>query len=99
MRSVPQLDLEISRNETFALWGGYSVVAGLVIELFLALGVTLFGLDNKIVEHWTAFFATFLIASGVYAELHFGRKASEAHKDLRTISDLKVADATAEADR
>ena len=79
------------------LWGDYSVIAGLVIELFSALGVALFGLANKTMERWTALFATFLIAGGVYAELRFGRKPSEAHKELRALSDQKVADATVKA--
>jgi len=70
----------------------------LVFEIGIALAVTL-GYENKLVEHWSTVFATALIAGGVYAEIHFGRKASGAHKELRSISETKVAEATANAAR
>src|SRR4051812_14608501 len=38
-----------------------------------------------------------LIALGVYAEIHFGRKASTASAELRQRADLKVAEADARA--
>lgn len=91
-----QLEIAIADNEARAALGAWAIVAGLLFEVVLAIAVTL-GFDDKIVEGWSTVAATLLIAAGVYAEIHFGRKASDAHKELRSRSDEKVAEANAAA--
>lgn len=86
------LESVVSTSETREEWGAWAIVVGLIFEVVVALAVTL-GFENKFVEHWSAVFATSLIAGGVYAEIHFGRKASEAHKTLRQQSDEQTAQA------
>ena len=42
-------------------------------------------------ENWGAVVADCLIASGVYAEIHFGRKANAGHAELRSRADERAA--------
>jgi hypothetical protein len=95
-KSDDQLRLEIEANESRGVWGGWAVVAGLVLEIVLATAKSL-GYDWPNVENWGAVAADSLIALGVYAEIHFGRKASRGNVELRRRSDEKVAAANERA--
>ena len=91
-----QIKSEIEDNESRAEWGAWAVVAGLVIEIVLALSVSL-GMDKKWLENWGTVFADCLIVLGVYCEIHFGRKASAGNVELRRRSEQKVAEANSRA--
>lgn len=91
-----ELEEVVSTGEARAEWGAWAVIAGLFMEVALALAST-FGLESKPVEHWGTVFATALIAGGVYCEIRFGRASSDAQKALRAISDAEVAAANASA--
>lgn len=91
-----QLRSEIESNEAYGEWGAWSVVAGLVLEIVLA-AVNSLGYGNKNVENWGGVVADCLVALGVYAEIHFGRRASHAGLELRRRSDERVAEANASA--
>jgi hypothetical protein len=91
-----QLKSAIAVNESRAEWGAWAIVVGLVLEIVLALSVS-FGFEKKWVENWGAVLADSLIALGVYAEIHFGRKASTASAELRQRADVKVAEANERA--
>jgi hypothetical protein len=91
-----QIKSEIEDNESRAEWGAWAVVAGLVIEIVLALGVSL-GMDKKGLENWGTVIADCLIVLGVYCEIHFGRKASAGNVELRRRSEDKVAEANSRA--
>jgi len=91
-----QLRGEISINEARAEWGAWAIVVGLVFEVVIALTVS-FDIDKKWIDNWGAVIADCLIALGVYAEIHFGRKASGAARELQQRSDVKIAEADARA--
>ena len=91
-----QIKSEIEDNESRAEWGAWAIVVGLVIEIVLAVGVSL-GIDKKGLENWGAVVADCLIALGVYCEIHFGRKASTGNVELRRRSEERVAEANARA--
>jgi hypothetical protein len=88
---------EISINESRAEWGAWAIVVGLVLEVIIALTVS-FDIDKKWIDNWGAVIADCLIALGVYAEIHFGRKASGASRELQQRSDIKIAEANARAE-
>jgi hypothetical protein len=91
-----QLRSEIEANETRGEWGAWAVVAGLVLEIILASAISL-GIEKKEIENWGAVIADCLIALGVYCEIHFGRRASHGHAELRRRSELRIAEANVRA--
>jgi hypothetical protein len=91
-----QIKSEIEDNESRAEWGAWAIVAGLVIEIVLAVGISL-EMDKKGLENWGAVVADCLIVLGVYCEIHFGRKASAGNVELRRRSEEKVAEANVRA--
>jgi hypothetical protein len=94
--SPDQLELAASKYEGRGVWGARAIIGGLLFEVGIALAVT-FGFDNKYVEHWSTVGATLLIAGGVYWEVHFGRRSSEAYKQLRALADERLAEANENA--
>lgn len=78
----------ISRNETFAEWGGAAVVFGLIVEVVLT---STYRHGKSIIEAWGPVFADALIALGVAAEIMFARKARARAEKLsyRTKRSLK----------
>lgn len=100
MKETPSSELEdeISRNEKFAEYGAWAVVAGLVAEIivaFLAHGKA--PVFDATSEKVADVIATGLIALGVIAEIHFGRKSRIASNALQSISEEKVAEANLRA--
>lgn len=85
-----KLRSEIDANETRGERGAWAVVVGLVLEIAIALAVS-FNIDTKWFDNWGAVLADCLIAGGVYAEIHFGRRASHGNAELRRRSEEKVA--------
>jgi hypothetical protein len=78
-----------SRFDTFAEWGVVAVVAGVVFEaLFASIAPSPF----PAVDHWAPVISNILVALGVIAEFHFGRLASDALKELLSISDRETAE-------
>jgi hypothetical protein len=90
-KSDDQLRSEIVVNESRAEWGAWAIVVGLVLEIGLAAGKSLGYEIKPVVDNWGAVIADCLIASGVYAEIHFGRKASHGNAELRRRSDERAA--------
>jgi len=64
---------QISTNEGRAELGAIAVFAGLIMEVALAFR---FRTHKSFLEEWGPIIADALVALGVYAEIHFGRKAS-----------------------
>jgi hypothetical protein len=93
-KSDSQLKADISTNEKRAEWGAWLIVAGLVIEVGLAI---IFHEGKSLTETWAPVFATSLIALGVYGEIHFGRRAGEAHQALQLSTEAKLTDALTRA--
>jgi hypothetical protein len=91
-----QIRSEMSIDETRSEWGAWSVVAGLVLEIVLATAKSL-GYEDPNVENWGGVLADCLIALGVYAEIHFGRKASQGNAELRRRADERSAKLEKEA--
>lgn len=87
--NITDLDKQISANEAIGHWGGWAVVVGLFIEVALAIE---FRHGKTDWENWAPVFADGLVALGVWAEVHFGRKASDAQKEKQGLSDLKIAE-------
>ncbi len=97
--SDDELERGISGNETWSKVCAWAVVAGLVIEAVLA---AVYGGHASLIENWAPVFADALIALGVFGEIFFSGKVSEAEENLRLRSKEKVAEAiarAAEADR
>jgi len=92
-----QLRSEIGASETRGEWGAWAVIVGLVLEVALATANSS-GYGDKNVENWGAVLADSLVALGVYAEVHFGRRASHGLAELRLRSDEKVATANERAE-
>lgn len=84
----------ISRNETFAEWGGAAVVFGLIVEVVLT---STYRHGESIIEAWGPVFADALIALGVAAEIMFARKARARAEKLQQLSDEKIAEANERA--
>ena len=63
----------VSSNEKRAELGALAVLAGLLIEVFLAFK---FRTHKSFEEEWGPVLADVLIATGIYAEILFGRRAS-----------------------
>src|SRR4051812_9628646 len=91
-----QLKGEISANKRLSKFCGGAVIAGLVIEIILA---SVYRGHDSLVEHWAPVFATTLITLGVFGEIHFSGKISEAEEKLRSLSEEKISAAHAEAAR
>ncbi len=96
-KNAKELDDEISRNEIFARRGGIAVIAGLIVEVTIAVIFHEDRTANQIVEKWSLVFANALIALGVFGELFFARKALLASARLKEMSDEKVTEANARA--
>ncbi len=78
----------ISRSEKIAHWGGLAVIAGLALETILVC------LEQRPwCEKAPPIIADVLIALGVFAELHFGRTASDAREALQLDAEERVANA------
>jgi hypothetical protein len=84
----------VSKNESFAEWGGAAVVFGLVVEVVLT---SAFRHGQSAIETWGPVFADTLIALGVAAEILFARKARSKAETLQRGSDEKVAHAMLKA--
>ncbi len=85
-----QLKLSVSRNETWAEWGGAAVVLGLVIEVVLTAS---YRHGQTIISGWGPVFADALITLGVAAEILFARKARLRAETLQHRSEGKIAEA------
>jgi hypothetical protein len=90
MKNDSQLKADISNNETRAQYGAWLIVIGLVIEVVLTIALPH---GKTFVENWGPVIATALIALGVYGEILFSGRASEAHKDLQLSTEGKLAEA------
>jgi len=82
-----ELRRDISRNEALGRRGAWAVVFGLGTEVVLAIAFTS---GKTFAESWGLVIANSLIGLGVYAEIHFGRKALEDGSELQRLSDEKV---------
>lgn len=89
-----ELRRAVSRNETFAEWGGAAVVFGLVVEVVLT---SAYHHGESIIEAWGPVFADILIALGVAVEILFARKARSKAEKLQRLSDEKIAEANEHA--
>jgi len=89
-----QLQISVSVNENFSKYCGWTVVAGLLIEVCLAWK---YRGHATWMENWGPIFADALIALGVFGEIYFAGRVSKSEKALRRISDEKVAEANARA--
>ena len=73
---------------------GFAVVAGLVIEVCLAIAYR----EHKTwIENWAPVIGDILVALGVYGEIHFAGIVKKAEDELRRISEEKVAAANERA--
>src|SRR5579864_8354720 len=93
-RTESQPEAGIALNENLSKYCGWAVVAGLVIEVALAV---IYRGHTSWIENWAPVFADALIALGVFGEIHFAGKVSKSEDELRRISDEKVAEALARA--
>ena len=96
MATDEEIKASIETNESRAHWGAIAVVAGLIIEVILATGISL-GIDRRGLENWESVFADSLVALGVLSEVYFGRMASRHHAELQQRSEEKIAEANARA--
>jgi hypothetical protein len=87
---------QISTNEGRAELGALAVLAGLVIEVALAFK---FRTHKSFLEEWGPLIADALIAAGVYAEIHFGRKASNESAERAAESNRIASEAQLEIAR
>jgi hypothetical protein len=83
-----------SINESWSKKAGWVVVAGLVMEVCLTAA---FREHKYWFENWGPVLADVLVALGVYGEIHFAGKVSQAEEELRRISDEKVSKANERA--
>ena len=98
-KTSDELKAMVSRNEACARYGAWAVVAGLVVEIFIAI---CFNNNETPTEKFSLVFANSLIALGVLAEILFGRKSLEAAEARSAILEKEAADArlrTAEIER
>ncbi len=79
----------ISVNDSRGHWGARAVILGLAIEVLLAV---VFPHGKTDLENCAPVFADALVALGVWAEVHFGRKASDAQKEKQLISAERIAE-------
>jgi hypothetical protein len=78
----------IQRNEKLAHWGAWAVIAGLAVDVIIVW------FERRPCGEKVAQIATdALIALGVLAELHFGRKAAENRDALERGAEERVATA------
>jgi hypothetical protein len=94
--ATDQLRDDVERNETRSHWAAWVIVFGLLIEVAVALAHPA---GKTVLENWAPVVTNFMIALGVYGEIHFSGKASRAQKRLQSISDEKLADALNRASR
>ncbi len=87
MNSV--LKERISKNRGRSHKCGWMVIAGLIIEVILAI---VFRKDSWWLEVWSPVFADFLVALGVFGEIHFASEASKDEDKLQRESEEKVAE-------
>jgi hypothetical protein len=80
----------ISRNESIALYGGLTVVLGLLLEVVLAAK---YHAGKSVLENWGPIFADALVALGVAAEIVFARLSAAGREELQRRSEEKVASA------
>jgi hypothetical protein len=78
----------ISRYESIALYGGLTVVFGLLTEVALAAA---FHAGKSILENWGPVIADALVALGVAAEIAFARMSAGAREELQRRSEERVA--------
>jgi hypothetical protein len=86
------LEEKIGFNERLSTYGGWAVLAGLVIEVVLSV---VYRDHESVIENWGPVFATSLIAIGVWAEIHFAGRVSRTEEELRRQSEERVAEANA----
>ena len=94
--SDAQVTVEIEAAEDRSEYGAWAVVFGLVLEIVFATAKSL-GYENPNVENWGAVVADSLIAFGVYAEIHFGRKASQGQREQVARANERAANFEREA--
>ena len=85
-----QLRGDVERNEARSHWAGGVLVAGLLIEVILALH---FSERKAPLANWSPVLADILVAAGVYGEIHFSGKAARAQKALQAITDSRLTEA------
>jgi hypothetical protein len=94
-KTETELREEFDRYARRESWGAWLIVAALVAE---AYSVWQFHTpDKSLVEAIFLAIANLAIAAGVYAEIHFGRKAHDAGASLQQMSDERVATLEAQA--
>ncbi|MEA2897900.1 MAG: hypothetical protein QOJ84_3515 [Bradyrhizobium sp.] len=94
-KTEPELRAEFEKYATRESWGAWLIVAALVAE---AYSVWQFHTpDKSSVEAIFLVIANLAIAAGVYAEIHFGRKAESIAASLQQLSDERVAQANERA--
>jgi len=77
----------ITTNEGRSEAGGLFVVIGLFLEVWLAFK---FRTHKSVAEEWGPLIADFLVASGVFVELYFGRKASDESNERVAAAELET---------
>jgi hypothetical protein len=89
-----QLAISVESCERAAIWGGLAVIAGLVVEVVLAIHQASTPLSFDSFEGtWGAVIADSLVALGVSAEVFFSRVGMSRQRELQRRSDRKLADA------
>jgi hypothetical protein len=88
------LEEKIAGDQKFSHFCGWAVVIGLVIEVVLAFAHQK---NASFIENWAPVLSAFLVAVGVFGEIHFSGKASKSEEELRRISNEKVAEANERA--
>jgi hypothetical protein len=78
----------ILRGDAIAHWGGRAVIVGLLLDIIIVCME-----ERPWSEKLFQVVANALIALGVFAELHFGRIASDARDELRSDAEERVAEA------
>jgi hypothetical protein len=81
-----------SRFEMLALWSGVAVVAGLIIEVWLAIEFRPTG--EPPIQTWGPIVADALVVAGVFFEIMFGRWALRQSDELQARAELALAEAT-----
>jgi hypothetical protein len=89
-RTDEDINSAISRNEGIALYGGLTVVLGLLLEVVLAAK---FHAGKSVLENWGPVIADSLVALGVAAEIAFARLSASGREELQRRSEEKVASA------
>src|SRR4051812_27544299 len=92
-KTEPELRDDFEKYAARESWGAWLIVAALLVE---AYSVWQFHTPDKSpVEAIVLVVANLAIAAGVYAEIHFGRKAHKVGAQLQQFSDERVAVAEA----